>query len=100
MKFLISQGQAIRSVFGRSRVTHFMAAPLDAVCLQSVGLRHRCAVSTPTPAVETVVRLRARTARPSLFGPLGPASILEGVTFLLGGRETGCERCRRASVPS
>src|SRR3954468_22579360 len=28
MKFLISQGQAIRSVFGRSRVTHFMVCPL------------------------------------------------------------------------
>ena len=25
MKFLISQGQAIRSVFGRSRVTHFIS---------------------------------------------------------------------------
>jgi hypothetical protein len=24
MKFLINQGQAIRSVFGRSRVTHFI----------------------------------------------------------------------------
>jgi hypothetical protein len=25
MKFLISHGQAIRSVFGRSRVTHFIS---------------------------------------------------------------------------
>src|SRR6266536_3030044 len=29
MKFLISQGQAIRSVFGRSRVTHFMIVLLS-----------------------------------------------------------------------
>src|SRR5919204_6876581 len=29
MKFLISQGQAIRSVFGRSRVTHFMVVLLS-----------------------------------------------------------------------
>src|SRR3972149_2983389 len=29
MKFLINQGQAIRSVFGRSRVIHFMRAPFS-----------------------------------------------------------------------
>src|SRR5262245_26656079 len=33
MNFRISQGQAMRSVFGRSRVTHFMAAPFAWVCL-------------------------------------------------------------------
>jgi hypothetical protein len=27
MKFRINQGQAMRSVFGRSRVTHFMSPP-------------------------------------------------------------------------
>src|SRR5213593_346906 len=30
MNVLISHGQAMRSVFGRSRVTHFMAAPFVA----------------------------------------------------------------------
>src|SRR5262245_25920549 len=35
MKFLISHGQAMRSVFGRSRVTHFIS-----LLLSALGRRH------------------------------------------------------------
>src|SRR5207237_8239852 len=45
MKFLISQGQAIRSVFGRSRVTHFISFLLSSVlCRLSAGQQGALAV--------------------------------------------------------